>query len=111
MASEYSYQFTKPAIDDLDNTLHYIAHDLDNPVAAQNLREKLFEAIDRARAFPEIGTPVDNEYLPDKTIRKLTVDHYLIYYKPDHARNMITVIRIVYGKRNLDEILRSIHIS
>ena len=110
MDSEYSFQFTKPAESDLDNTLHYISHDLDNPTAARDLGKKIFAAIDRARAFPEIGTLVDNDDLSDKTVRRIAVDHYLIYYKPDHAQKMITVIRIIYGKRNLDEILRSLEI-
>ena len=110
MDSEYSYQFTKPAVSDLDSTLHYIAKELDNPIAAQNLGQKIFAAIDRARSFPEIGTPVDNEYLSDKTVRRIAVDRYLLYYKPDHANRMITVLRIVYGKRNLDEILRSMEL-
>ena len=41
MDSEYSYQFTKPAVSDLDSTLHYIANELNNPIAAQNLGQNI----------------------------------------------------------------------
>lgn len=106
MAFDYAYRFTEKAVQDLDEILHYIAIDLDNPVAAKSLSRKVFEKIDSARYFPESGSPVENEFLADKTVRKLIVDHYIIYYKAHHDEKMISVIRIVYGKRNLDEILR-----
>ena len=51
---------------------------------------------------------MSNDYLADKTIRKMIVDHYVVYYKAHHAEKMISIVRVVYGKRNLDEILRQI---
>ncbi len=108
MAFDYDYRFTEKAAQDLDEILHYITEELDNSIAAKNLGRKIFEKIDTVRCFPESGTPVENEFLADKTVRKLIVDHYIIYYKAHHDEKMISVIRIVYGKRNLDEILRQI---
>ncbi len=105
MASKYSYRFTNKAVQDLDDILHYISVDLANPIAAQNLGKMIFEKIDTVRSFPESGAPIDNEFLTDKEVRKLLVDNYIIYYKAHHEEKMLTVIRIVYGKRNLDEIL------
>ena len=106
MAYNYSYRFTEKAAQDFDEILRYISVDLSNPEAAQKLGRKMFEQIDTVRAFPDSGAPVDNEFLPDKTVRKLLVDNYVIYYKAHHEERIISVIRIVYGKRNLDEILR-----
>ena len=60
------------------------------------------------RCFPESGALVSNDYLADKTIRKMIVDHYVVYYKAHHEEKMISIVRVVYGKRNLDEILRQI---
>ena len=51
---------------------------------------------------------MSNDYLADKTIRKMIVDHYVVYYKAHHEEKMISIVRVVYGKRNLDEILRQI---
>ena len=108
MECKYSYRFTEKAVQDLDEILHYITIDLANPNAAQNLGRKLFELIDMVRIFPDSGAPVDNDFLADKTIRKLSVDHYVIYYKVHYEEKVISVIRIVYGKRNLDEIVKTI---
>ena len=37
MTFEYSYRFTEKAVQDLDEILHYISVDLDNPMAAKSL--------------------------------------------------------------------------
>jgi plasmid stabilization system protein ParE len=108
MASEYAYRFTEKAEQDLDEILHYIAVDLDNPIASKGFFEKVFDKIATVRYFPESGALVDNEFLSDKTVRKLLVDQYVIYYKVFHDQKMLYIVRILYGKRNLDEILRQI---
>ncbi len=108
MEFKYSFRFTEKAVQDFDEILRYISEDLANPIAAQNLGKKIFDKIDAVRNFPESGAPIDNEFLTDKTVRKLLADHYIIYYKAHHDEKTISVIRIVYGKRNLDEILRNI---
>ena len=108
MAYNFSYRFTEKAEQDLDEILRYISVDLVNPAAAQNLGRKVFEKIDIVRTFPESGSPVDNEFLADKTVRKLSVENYVIYYKAHYEEKVISIIRIVYGKRNLDEILKTV---
>lgn len=108
MEFEYSYRFTEKAVQDFNEILRYISVDLANPIAAQNLGKKFFEKIDGVRAFPDLGALVNNEFLSDKTVRKLLVDNYIIYYKAHYDEKIISVVRIVYGKRNLDEILRNI---
>jgi len=95
-------------VQDFDEILRCISVDLANPIAVQNLGKKVFEKIDVVRAFPDSGAPIDNEFLSDKTVRKLLVDNYIIYYKAHYDEKIISIVRIVYGKRNLDEILRTI---
>ncbi len=106
MECKYSYRFTEKAAQDLDEILRYLSVDLVSPIAAQNLGKKVFEKNDMVRVFPESGAPVDNEFLADKTVRKLSIDNYVIYYKVYYEEKVISIIRIVYGKRNLDEILK-----
>ena len=107
MECKYSYRFTEKAEQDFDEILRYISVDLVNPTAAQNLGRKVFEKIDMVRTFPDSGAPIDNEFLVDKTVRKLSVDRYVIYYKAHYHERIISILRIVYGKRNLDEILKT----
>ena len=61
-----------------------------------------------ARMFPESGTPVENEYLPYTGVRKKLIGNYILYYLPQMSSKTITVLRILYGKRNIDEIIRQL---
>lgn len=108
MESKWGYRLTEKADADLDDIVRYIAVELANPKAASDFVDKLQSAIEEARSFPESGSLVVNEYLPDTEVRKKLVGNYILYYLPDSAEKMIFVLRIVYGRRNMDEILRQI---
>lgn len=84
----------------------YITVDLANPQAASDFVDKLQDTIEEARAFAESGSLVDNKFL---YIKKL-VGNYIMYYLLDIGENIIYILRIVCGKRNLDEILKKLDI-
>ena len=107
MEFEYSYRFTEKAVQDLDEILRYISVELANHIAAQKFGRKIFEKIDIIRTFPKLGAPVDNDFLSDKTLRKLPVDNYFIFYKLHYDERIVSIVRIIYGKRNIDEILKN----
>ena len=104
----YNYVFTEKAAEDLDKTMKYISEDLSNPSAAKNFFEKLFAIIEKIREYPKAGMVVENEYLHDLTIRKMLLDNYIIYYKENETDEQIVIVRIVYGKRNLAEIMKTV---
>lgn len=108
MEFKWDYRLAEQATADLDNIVGYIAVELANPKAASDFMDKLQAAIDEARFFPESGSQVVNEYLPDTGVRKKLVGNYILYYLPDPAEKIIFVLRIVYGRRNMDEMLRQI---
>lgn len=68
------------------------------------------DTIEEARAFPESGSLVDNEFLQIENVRKKLVVNYIKYYLLDIGENIIYILRIVYGKRNMDEILKKLYI-
>lgn len=110
MASEYSYRFTVKADSDLTEILRYISDDLSNPSAAKALFQKIFKCIDEIRTFPQSGMIVENSFLADNNIRRILIDNYILYYKAFEDQKLIYIIRIVYGKRNLDELCREINL-
>lgn len=111
MASEFSCKLTTKAEADLDEIVSYIAVQLENPQAATRFLNKLQEAIHESCLFPESGSLVINEFLPYKGIRKKLVGNYIMYYFPDMNTEAIYVLRVIYGRRNLDEILREMNFS
>ncbi len=110
MESKWGYHLTQKADADLDDIVGYIAVELANPTAASDFVDKLQEVIGEVRSFPESGSPVVNEFVPNTGVRKKLVSNYIMYYLPDSAEKMIFVLRIVYGRRSMDEILRQLNV-
>lgn len=104
MASKFGYRLTQKAESDLDGIVSYIAVELANPQAASDFVDKLKDNIDEARAFPESGSLVDNEFLQVENLRKKLIGNYIMYYLPDMREKIIYILRIVYGKQNITEI-------
>ena len=108
MADNFNYKFSPKAIQDLDEILSYIQTELANPKASKDFAIKIFDAIDVATAFPESGMKTDNEYMPDQSLRYLLVNNYKVFYKHDKEAKLLIIIRIVYGKMNMDKIFRNL---
>lgn len=109
MTSNYQYHFTKKAEADLEEILSYISIELSNPEAAASFLKDLQAVLASICSVPKIGRIVENEFLPDKEIRKSLVGNYVLYYLPDTEEKSIYVLRILYGRRNLDELVREIN--
>ncbi len=108
MASKYQYRLSQKAADDLDGIVSYIASELSNPQTAADFLSRLEKVIDEIRSFPESGAPVNNEFLSNTKLRKKTVGSYLLYYLSVPETETAYIVRIVYGKRNMEEILRQL---
>lgn len=105
MTSKLGYKLTKKAKSDLDGIISYIAVELANPQAASDFADKLLDNIEEARFFPESGSLVHNEFLQIENVRKKLIGNYIMYYLPNTAEKIIYILRIVYGKQNITEIL------
>lgn len=100
------YLFTNIARNDLNDILDYIHNTLLNPSAAQKLYSRLMEIIDGICLFPERYPIVENDFISRKDIRKVSINNYLMYYSFDAQSNIILIVRIIYGKRDVDQILK-----
>ena len=108
MESKFKYQLTQKAEMDLSDIIEYIVVRLSNPKAATDFIDKIQDAIEEARLFPQSGLTVVNEFLSNQDIRKKLVDNYIMYYLPDFSEKNIIVLRIVHGRQNMDDILRKL---
>lgn len=102
------YEFTKKAEEDLDSILNYIAMELSNPSSAKLFFDQVFNDLDRLCSFPKSCPVVNNDFLKINNIRKLIINNFLLYYIFDESNLKIIVLRIVYGKRNNNEIFKNI---
>ena len=110
MESEYTYLLTQKAEADLDNIVSYISLELSNAKAASDFVTKLQDSIAETLLFPLSGSPVNNAFLPDAAVRKKVIGNYVMYYLPDTAQHIIYILRLVYGRMNVEEILKQLEI-
>ena len=110
MASDYKYEFTDSASRDLDEILSYVSYELKNPQAAKDLLDGIKAEITNICSFPLSGEEVTNEFVVLQGVRRVTIENYNLYYYPEKNKKKLTVLRIIYGKRNLDYILREMNI-
>ena len=87
----------------MQSIFEHISTKLCNKTAANKLINEFEEAFARIRAFPQSCPLINNEYVKDKTIRKLIVNSYIVFYRI--ANLELQIIRVLYGMRNYEELL------
>ena len=96
----YELAYLPIARQDTVEIVRYISRELQNPSAAERLAAELIEAGEGLSRFP-YANPV---YLPVRPLkheyRKLPVRNYLMFYRVDEEKKQVTVMRVIYAKRN-----------
>lgn len=98
------YRFTNIAKKDLFCAFEYISNYSNDSEILNVLYKKIEETIKRICDYPEIYSVVINNK-GKKKIRKAVINDYLLYYFFDSKENMIYIVRFLYGRRDLEEIL------
>ena len=101
-------KLTEKAYEDLVSNLNYIPNNLGNPAAAKRFFDHVFNSLDKLCLFPMSYPTVDSEFIKRKDLRKLIIDNFLAYKTYDAANSTVSVLRIVYGRRDILEVLRHI---
>ena len=101
----YQLEFLPIARQDMTEIASYISQELCNPSAAEKLANDLIQAAGRLVDFPFINAVHQTNKPLRKEYRKLIVKNYIIFYWIDEDEKRVTVARVIYGRRNYDEIL------
>lgn len=96
----YKVFMTERALQDLKSLSTYIAYDLKVPSVAEKLVEKIKASIMSLANLPLRHNLVSDENLAAQGFRKIMVDNYLIFYIVSEKYKTVTVVRILYGKRD-----------
>ncbi len=102
----YNIFLTQTAIQDMQDTLDYIEYSLNNPEAAEKMHNLIVAKLKTLQAFPKRNAPVPDEILASCGIRFTNVNNYIIFYVIDEDNTAVTVLRILYNRRNWQHILR-----
>lgn len=90
---------------DIREIVRYIAKELREPSTAEQMLDRIDEAVASLETMPEKYALVTDEYLASCGIRMVAVKKYLIFYTVDHSKNEVNISRALYGKRNWIELL------
>ncbi len=107
----YKYIFTAKAKDDLEGIFDYIAIELKNISAARNLINEVEKGINDICAFPEMCPVISNIYVRNLGLRKKVINNFIMYYLPDEKIKTNIIVRIVYSRRNMDEIFKNLELK
>ncbi len=102
----YEIRLTPDASRDLRGIFEYIAYELQSIQNAAAQLDRLEQGIASLTQMPERFRTYEKEPWHSRNLRVMPVDHYLAFYIPDHERLTVTVIRILYGGRDIDSQLR-----
>lgn len=105
MQSEYALNIYPEAVKDMERIFEYISVTLCNPTAAAKQIHDFEQSLNLVCSQPECCPYIRNEYVKDKTLRKLLVNNYIVFYRAIHDRREIQVVRVLYGMMNYEKLL------
>jgi len=105
----WDIDYTEDAAQDLQDIYDYIADVLLEPVIAAKQLNRIMDAVDTLGHMPFRYHSYDKEPWCAKGLRILPVDNYLIYYLPIESKKTVSVIRIMYGGRDIDKQLKNLN--
>ena len=97
----YTVQITSRAETDLREIYGYIAYELHSPPTAARQLQRLEEEILSLDQMPNRYPPYLEEPWHSRGLRVMSVDNYLVFYIPDTAAQTVSVIRVMYGGRDI----------
>ena len=98
----YSLEISEQANADLRGIFEYIAFKLQSIQNAAGQLSRLERSIQSLNHMPERFRRYSKEPWSSRGLRIMPVDHYCVFYVADPERNVVSVIRVMYGGRDLD---------
>lgn len=91
---------------DLRNIYEYIAFESQSPENAGGQLDRLEEGIMSLDKMPERFREYEKEPWHSRGLRIMPVDNYCVLYIPNKETQVATIIRVMYGGRDIDAQLR-----
>ena len=101
----YNIELSPTARNDFKKITQYIRDDLYNPEASGKFEENAGKKIKNLYTFPRMYTihesvkPLKHEY------RRFMIGNYIVFYTIDEKNNKISVVRVLYYRRDSVNIL------
>jgi len=101
--NQYKIEYTDEAIQDLRDIYEYISFALNQPSIAKAHTKRIREEIQKLNFLPLRYKTVDWEPWAAYGLRQMLVGHYVVFYLVKDEKQIIRIMRIMYGRRNFPE--------
>ena len=98
----YEVEVSEQADRDLREIFEYIAFELQSPENAIGQLNRLEEQILSLDAMPKRYRKYEKEPWKSRGFRVLPVDNYVVLYIPDSDKKVVTILRVMYAGRDID---------
>ena len=97
----YRVVLSNQADEDIRGIYEYIAYDLQSKQNAVGQIDRLEKQILSLDEMPERFGVFKQEPWNSRNLRVMPVDNYLVFYIPNRENKTVTVIRVMYGGRDV----------
>ncbi|MEI3236772.1 MAG: type II toxin-antitoxin system RelE/ParE family toxin [Lachnospira sp.] len=98
----YEVEVSEQADSDLRGIFEYIAFELQSPENASGQLDRLEEQILSLDTMPERYRKYEKEPWKSRELCVLPVDNYVVLYIPDSDKKVVTILRVMYVGRDID---------
>ncbi len=98
----YEVEVSQQADSDLREIFEYIAFELQSPKNASGQLDRLEKQILSLNTMPERYRRYEKEPWKSRGLRVLPVDNYVVLYIPDFDKKVVTILRVMYTRRDID---------
>lgn len=93
--------YTAVAKRDLRDIYEYIAYELLAPETAAGQTQRIMKGIRALDEMPMRFRLYEEKPWHREGLRFFPVDNYLVFYLPDETKNTVSIVRIMYGGRDI----------
>ena len=103
--STYKIIYSPEAYEDLKDIYRYISVDLGEKGTAKIQTERIRKIIHSLTTFPEKFKAVNWKPWSEINMRQVAVNNYVVFYLVDKSALTVTVVRIFYGGRDIQNLI------
>ena len=101
----YKIEFLPLAKKDIDDIIYYISHNLKNITVSKKLRDLFMQSLDNIIEFPYGSSIYQSVGTLKYEYRSYRVKNFLMFYIVNEKQKLITIIRVLYQKMDINNIL------
>ena len=99
----FSILYTEQAKRDVRNIYEYIAFSLCEPETAAGMYRRIIDTINSLDNMPERCPLYRDEPWHSRGLREMIVKNYIALYLVDKENRTVTVVRVLYGRRDISK--------